>query len=299
MSISISNLSKNYGEQAVLNNISFEIGEGEVVGFLGPNGAGKTTTMKIIAGALMYNTGSVKVCGMEVKDNTLHTNALIGYLPEQNPLYPEMFVKEYLLFVAETHGIGKGKVKLVDELIDKVGLRPEFRKKIGQLSKGYRQRVGLAQALIPNPKVLILDEPTTGLDPNQLEEIRNLIRELGKDRTVIFSTHIMQEIKAICNRVLIINKGEIVADYPDISKINLFDENNLQFEVEFLNEAEISGIENITSISVKDNNTYTILASKDIRGEIFDFAVKTKNKILTLKMVERSMEEVFRNLTLK
>lgn len=297
MSISITNLSKNYGEQTVLNDISFEIGEGEVVGFLGPNGAGKTTTMKIIAGALSYNTGSVQVCGMEVKDNRLQTNALIGYLPEQNPLYPEMYVKEYLLFVAETHGINEGKEKLVDELIDKVGLRPEFHKKIVQLSKGYRQRVGLAQALIPNPKVLILDEPTTGLDPNQLEEIRNLIRELGKDRTVIFSTHIMQEIKAICNRVLIINKGEIVADYPDISKINLFDENNLQFEVEFLNETEISEIESINSVIPKGNNTYIILATKDVRRDIFDFAVKTGNKILVIKPVERSMEEVFRSLT--
>lgn len=297
MSISISNLSKNYGEQTVLNSIGFEIGEGEVVGFLGPNGAGKTTTMKIIAGALSYNTGSVKVCDLEVKDNTLQTNALIGYLPEQNPLYPEMYVKEYLLFVAETHGIDKGKEKLVEELIDKVGLRPEFHKKIGQLSKGYRQRVGLAQALVPNPKVLILDEPTTGLDPNQLEEIRNLIRELGKERTVIFSTHIMQEIKAICNRVLIINKGEIVADYPDISKINLFDENHLQFEVEFLNEAEISGIENIKSVTPKGNNVYVVLASTDVRAELFDFAVKTKNKMLMIKPVERSMEEVFRSLT--
>ena len=297
MSISISNLSKNYGEQTVLNSIGFEIGEGEVVGFLGPNGAGKTTTMKIIAGALSYNTGSVKVCGLEVKDDTLQTNALIGYLPEQNPLYPEMYVKEYLLFVAETHGIDKEKEKLVDELIDKVGLRPEFHKKIGQLSKGYRQRVGLAQALVPNPKVLILDEPTTGLDPNQLEEIRNLIRELGKERTVIFSTHIMQEIKAICNRVLIINKGEIVADYPDISKINLFDENNLQFEVEFLNEAEISGIENIMSITPKGNNIYIVHASTDVRAQLFDFAVKTGNKIQVIKPVERSMEEVFRSLT--
>ncbi len=297
MSIRISNLSKNYGEQTVLNNIGFEIGEGEVVGFLGPNGAGKTTTMKIITGALSYSTGSVQVCGMEVKDNSLQTNALIGYLPEQNPLYLDMYVKEYLLFVAETHGIDKGKEKLVDELIDKVGLRPEFQKKIGQLSKGYRQRVGLAQALIPNPKVLILDEPTTGLDPNQLEEIRSLIRELGKDRTVIFSTHIMQEIKAICNRVLIINKGEIVADYSDISKIRLFDEDNLQFEVEFLNEAEISGIENINSVNPKGNNMFVVLASTDVRAELFDFAVKTKNKILMIKPVERSMEDVFRSLT--
>lgn len=297
MSISIYNLSKNYGEQTVLNSIGFEIGEGEVVGFLGPNGAGKTTTMKIIAGALSYNVGSVKVCGLEVKDNTLHTNALIGYLPEQNPLYPEMYVKEYLLFVAETHGINKEKEQLVDELIDKVGLRPEFHKKIGQLSKGYRQRVGLAQALVPNPKVLILDEPTTGLDPNQLEEIRNLIRELGKDRTVILSTHIMQEIKAICNRVIIINKGEIVADYTDISKISQLGENNLQFEVEFLRETGISGIEGIIDVSAKGKNTYTILASGDIRAEIFDFAVKSGNKILTMKTVERSMEEVFRSLT--
>jgi len=297
VSISISNLSKNYGKQTVLNNIGFEIGAGEVVGFLGPNGAGKTTTMKIIAGALSYNTGSVQVCGVEVKDNTLQTNSLIGYLPEQNPLYPEMYVKEYLLFAAETHGIDKEKEKLVDELIDKVGLRPEFQKKIGQLSKGYRQRVGLAQALIPNPKVLILDEPTTGLDPNQLEEIRSLIRELGKDRTVIFSTHIMQEIKAICNRVLIINKGEIVADYTDISKINMFDENNLQYEVEFLNEAEISGIEGINSVTPKENNTYTILATKDVRSDIFDFAVKTQNKILMIKPLERTMEEVFKSLT--
>lgn len=297
MSIHISNLSKNYGRQTVLNNISFEIGEGEVVGFLGPNGAGKTTTMKIIAGALSYNTGSVKVCDLEVKDNTLQTNALIGYLPEQNPLYPEMYVKEYLLFVAETHGIDKDKEQLVDVLIDKVGLRPEFHKKIGQLSKGYRQRVGLAQALVPNPKVLILDEPTTGLDPNQLEEIRNLIRELGKDRTVILSTHIMQEIKAICSRVLIINKGEIVADYPDISKINLYDENHLQFEVEFLNEAEISEIEGIISVTPKGNNIYIVLASTDVRAQLFDFAVKTGNKIQVIKPVERSMEEVFRSLT--
>lgn len=297
MSISISNLSKQFGEQTVLNNISFDIGEAEVVGFLGPNGAGKTTTMRIIAGALSYQSVSVKVCGMEVKDNTLQTNALIGYLPEQNPLYTEMYVKEYLHFVADTHGIKKDREKLVNELIDKVGLRPEFHKKIGQLSKGYRQRVGLAQALIPNPKVLILDEPTTGLDPNQLEEIRDLIRELGKDRTVLFSTHVMQEIKAICNRVIIINKGEIVADYPDISKINFFDENNFQFEVEFLNETEITGIEHLVSITNKGNNIYTILATQDIRGELFDFAVLNNNKILTLRMLERSMEEVFKSLT--
>lgn len=297
MSISVSNLSKNFDKQTVLNNVSFEIGEGEIVGFLGPNGAGKTTTMRILTGALDYNTGSVKICGLEVKNHRITTCSKTGYLPEQNPLYTDMYVKEYLNFVADTHGIKKHKAELIENLIDKVGLKPEFHKKIGQLSKGYRQRVGLAQALIPNPAVLILDEPTTGLDPNQLDEIRNLIRELGKERTVLLSTHIMQEIKAICNRVLIINKGEIVADYPDISQISHFDEENLQIEVEFQCEAELSGIDNINSFRYLGNNTYSILAGRDIRADIFDFAVKTNNKILTLKNIERSMEEVFRNLT--
>lgn len=300
MSISISHLSKHYGHQKVLSDINIDIAEAEVVGFLGPNGAGKTTTMRIIASALSYQSGSVKVCGMEVSENTLKTNALVGYLPEQNPLYPDMYVKEYLYFVAETHGIKDGKETLVEALIDKVGLRTEYKKKIGQLSKGYRQRVGLAQALVSDPKVLILDEPTTGLDPNQLEEIRSLIRELGKDRTVLLSTHVMQEIKALCNRVIIINKGEIVADYPDISKINLFDEGQMQFEVEFLhpiNIEELRKTESIISMNEKTQNLFTIVASEDIRTRIFDFCVKTNNKILILKPVERSMEELFKELT--
>ena len=300
MSISISGLSKKYGNQTVLKNISFEIGEGEVVGFLGPNGAGKTTTMKILAGALAYKTGSAKICGLEVSENQLKTTALVGYLPEQNPLYADMYVKEYLLFVAETYKLGKEKEQRINELIDQVGLRPEFHKKIGQLSKGYRQRVGLAQALIPNPKVLILDEPTTGLDPNQLEEIRSLIREIGKDKTVLLSTHIMQEIKAICNRVIVINKGEIVADYSDLSKINTFDENSFHIEVEFVDSViteSLAKLENITAVNSISETRFTIIASDDIRVNIFDFAVKTKNKILMIKEVERSMEEVFRSLT--
>lgn len=300
MSISISNLSKKYGNQTVLNNISFEIGEAEVVGFLGPNGAGKTTTMKILAGALDYESGSAKICGMEVQENQLKTSALVGYLPEQNPQYTDMYVKEYLLFVAETYKLGKEKEQRVNELIDLVGLRPEFHKKIGQLSKGYRQRVGLAQALIPNPKVLILDEPTTGLDPNQLEEIRSLIREIGKNKTVLLSTHIMQEIKAICNRVIIINKGEIVADYPDISKISAFDENTQQFEVEFLNDVNIKELEKLKLVSAAiklNDKCFSLMATSDIRSDIFDFAVKTNNKILTMKAMERSMEEVFKELT--
>jgi ABC-2 type transport system ATP-binding protein len=300
VSISISGLSKKYGNQTVLKNISFEIGEGEVVGFLGPNGAGKTTTMKILAGALAYKTGSAKICGLEVSENQLKTTALVGYLPEQNPLYADMYVKEYLLFVAETYKLGKEKEQRVNELIDQVGLRPEFHKKIGQLSKGYRQRVGLAQALIPNPKVLILDEPTTGLDPNQLEEIRSLIRQIGKDKTVLLSTHIMQEIKAICNRVIVINKGEIVADYSDLSKINTFDENSFHIEVEFVDSViteSLAKLENITAVNSISETRFTIIASADIRVNIFDFAVKTKNKILMIKEVERSMEEVFRSLT--
>ncbi|MEI6554811.1 MAG: ATP-binding cassette domain-containing protein [Paludibacter sp.] len=300
MSISISKLSKKYGNQTVLNKISFNIGDAEVVGFLGPNGAGKTTTMKILAGSLPYETGSVKICGMEVKENQLKTSALVGYLPEQNPQYNDMYVKEYLLFVAETYKIGKVKEQRVNELIDLVGLRPEFHKKIGQLSKGYRQRVGLAQALIPNPKVLILDEPTTGLDPNQLEEIRSLIREIGKNKTVLLSTHIMQEIKAICNRVMIINKGEIVADYRDISKISAFDENSMEFEVEFLNKVEtnaLENIENINSVRAISDKRFSLITSTDVRGAVFDFAVNTKNTILTIKTVETSMEDVFRSLT--
>ena len=300
MSISISNLTKKYGDQTVLKNISFEIGEGEVVGFLGPNGAGKTTTMKILAGALSYEKGSVKICGMEVSENPIQASSLVGYLPELNPLYADMYVKEYLLFVAETYYLGKEKHARVDDLIDRVGLRPEFQKKISQLSKGYKQRVGLAQALIPNPKVLILDEPTSGLDPNQLDEIRNLIREIGKDRTELLSTHIMQEIKAICNRVIVINKGEIVADYSDLSKIRAFDENSFHFEVEFA-EAVLSEnlekIEQLTGIKKISDTRYTFIATSDIRGDIFDYAVKTNNKILTIKPIERSMEDVFRMLT--
>ena len=302
MSISISNLTKKFGEQTVLNNIHFEIGEGEVVGFLGPNGAGKTTTMRILAGALAYNQGQVKICGVEVNEHPLQTKSYVGYLPEQNPLYPDMYVKEYLLFVAETYGLGKEKNKRVNELIDLVGLRPEFQKKIGQLSKGFRQRVGLAQALIPNPKVLILDEPTTGLDPNQLEEIRNLILEIGKDKTVLLSTHIMQEIKAICNRVIVINKGDIVADYSDLSKLKAFEENSYHLEVEFANEVPLEileKMENVSNVTAITDTRFTVIASEDIRSGLFDFAVKTDNKILTMNQIERSMEEVFKSLTLK
>ncbi|MHB9054900.1 MAG: ATP-binding cassette domain-containing protein [Paludibacteraceae bacterium] len=297
MSISLSNISKSYGTQEVLKNINFSIGEGEVVGFLGSNGAGKTTTMRILAGSLSYEKGSAKVCDLEVAANPMGTKKNIGYLPEQNPLYLDMFVKEYLLFVADTYKLGKEKQNRVDELIDLVGLQPEFKKKISQLSKGYRQRIGLAQALIHNPKVLILDEPTTGLDPNQLEEIRNLIREIGKNRTVLFSTHIMQEVEAVCNRVIIIHKGEIVADYPDVHEIARYSETDFHFEVEFLNSIKEIAIKSVKSVETNNNRMFKIIAENDIRQELFDMAVKSDNKILIMKPVEKRIEEVFRELT--
>jgi len=300
VSINITKLSKNFGQQKVLDDVCFDIDKNGVVGFLGPNGAGKTTTMRIIAGALPYETGSVKVCGHEVKDAPLKIKSLIGYLPEQNPLYEEMYVKEYLLFIADVYKLGQYRNKIVDEMIDKVGLRAEFRKKIGQLSKGYRQRVGLAQALIHEPKVLILDEPTTGLDPNQLEEIRTLILELGKDRTVLLSTHIMQEVKALCNRVIIINKGKIAADFEDLSSIHSLNQDIFQVEVEFFKKPEAKDIENIPGVlkvNFLDETRLLIVASEDIRSEIFDFSVKQGNKILLMKLVEQEIEQVFRSLT--
>jgi len=300
VSINITKLSKNFGQQKVLDDVCFDIDKNGVVGFLGPNGAGKTTTMRIIAGALPYETGSVKVCGHEVKDAPLKIKSLIGYLPEQNPLYEEMYVKEYLLFIADVYKLGQYRNKKVDEMIDKVGLRAEFRKKIGQLSKGYRQRVGLAQALIHEPKVLILDEPTTGLDPNQLEEIRTLILELGKDRTVLLSTHIMQEVKALCNRVIIINKGKIAADFEELSSIHSLNRDIFQVEVEFFKKPAAKDIENIPGVlkvNFLDETRLLIVASEDIRSEIFDFSVKQGNKILLMKLVEQEIEQVFRSLT--
>lgn len=299
MSISISSLSKKYGTQTVLNNIDLQIGEGEVVGFLGPNGAGKTTCMKIITGSLAYDGGAVKVCGLEVKDNELAVKSLIGYLPEQNPLYPEMYIKEYLLFVAGIYKIDNADAQ-VEALIEQVGLLPERHKKIAQLSKGYKQRVGLAQALMHNPQVLVLDEPTTGLDPNQLEEIRNLIRTIGKDKTVLLSTHIMQEIKAICNRVIIINKGNIVADLSDVNTIGQYDEGLQKYELETLTAMPIAVFESavgVVEVKQLTDKTYSLLCKTDMREQIFDMVLGANNKLLQLKTIERSMEEIFRTLT--
>jgi ABC-2 type transport system ATP-binding protein len=213
MSIKVQNLTKVYGSQKAVNDISFEVQKGEIMGFLGPNGAGKSTTMKIATGYIEATSGSIEVCGFDVQESSMKVRQNIGYLPEHNPLYLDMYVKEFLEFIGGVYGISGKKLKdRISEVIDLVGLGLEQKKKIGQLSKGYRQRVGLAQALIHDPQVLILDEPTTGLDPNQLTEIRAVIKNIGKEKTVIFSTHIMQEVEAICDRVIIINHGNIVAD---------------------------------------------------------------------------------------
>ena len=221
MSISVSNLTKQYGAQTAVNNISFTIDKGEIVGFLGPNGAGKSTTMKMITGYLSADGGNIEVCGLPVTEQSIHTKEKIGYLPEANPLYFDMYVREYLSFIAGVHQVADSK-KRIEEVIVTVGLTPEAHKKIGQLSKGYKQRVGLAAAMVHDPEVLILDEPTSGLDPNQIVEIRNVIKALAQDKTILFSSHIMQEVEAICDRVIIINKGDIVAN----DKLSSLQKNN-------------------------------------------------------------------------
>ena len=300
MSLCIENVSKFYGEHEVLNHINLSLKEGEIVGFLGPNGAGKSTLMKIVTGYITPTAGQVTIYGNEMRPDTIEAKRLIGYLPEHNPLYLEMYVTEYLYFVAECYHLGKDKSRRIDEMIERTGLVKEQRKKIGQLSKGYRQRVGLAQAMIHDPKVLILDEPTTGLDPNQLIEIRELIREVGKDKTVLFSTHIMQEVKALCQRIVVINQGSIVADAAanDI----IFQKEHQVFEVEFSTSADIlksSTIEGILDVESMDNNSYRIFADRDIREELFKFTTKEGLTLLTMRQVEESMEDTFRRLTQK
>ncbi len=298
MSLWIENISKFYGEHEVLNHINLSLKEGEIVGFLGPNGAGKSTLMKIITGYIEPTAGQVTIYGQPMTTDSLEVKRLIGYLPEHNPLYLEMYVREYLSFVAECYHLGKDKNKRIEEMIERTGLGKEQHKKIGQLSKGYRQRVGLAQALIHDPKVLILDEPTTGLDPNQLIEIRELIREIGKDKTVLFSTHIMQEVKALCQRIVVINQGTIVADAQANDMI--FQKEHLVFEVEFnapTNKITAEHIEGIISCDSIGNNTYRIFAEKDIRESLFKFATSEGLTLLTMRQVEESMEDTFRRLT--
>ena len=302
MSVTVSNLTKIYGEQKAIDNISFEVKPGEVLGFLGPNGAGKSTTMKILSGFIPQTEGKASLCGFDVEKDSLKARSKVGYLPENNPLYLDMYVKEFLEFAYKIHESGaKNQDKKIKEVIDLVGLNVEQHKKIGQLSKGYKQRVGLAQALIHNPEILILDEPTSGLDPNQLTDIRNLIKELGKEKTIIFSTHIMQEVQAVCDRVIIINKGKLVADDKPENLQNLLS-NEILIEVEFensVNENELNKIQHVHSIEkISDKNF--ILHGKDsmqLRKNIFAFAVSKNNPLLTLKQENKSLEDIFQQLT--
>ena len=295
MSIEVKNITKFYKDQKALNNVSFSIKKGEIVGFLGPNGAGKSTLMKIITGFITASEGEILVSNYTIDTHKLDAQKNIGYLPEHNPLYLEMYVKEYLLFSASIYKIPKIKV---EEIIKKVGLTPEAHKKIKQLSKGYRQRVGLAAALLHDPEVLILDEPTTGLDPNQLIEIRSLIKEIGEDKTVLFSTHIMQEVDAICDRVIIINKGEIIADE---NLIELKKNQEQIIEVEFDFKIEKQFIETISNLKSADNvhDTSWVLTfntTKDMRPAVFDFAHDNGLKTLNLNTRNKNLESLFREL---
>jgi ABC-2 type transport system ATP-binding protein len=300
MSIQVEKLTKIYGTQRALDEISFEAKQGEILGFLGPNGAGKSTTMKILTGYIPQTSGIAKVCGFDVSTQTMEVKKHIGYLPELNPLYTDMFVKEYLLFSAEVQGLGKVAKSRVDEMIERVGLSLERKKKIGQLSKGYKQRVGLAQAMLHNPKVLILDEPTSGLDPNQVVEIRELIKEIGKDKTVLLSTHIMQEVESMCNRVIIINRGKIVAD-DNISALQQQSKNELTIVVEFKNEVKEAMLKNIAGVKAvkQKGKKYFLKCSDDVREQVSNLSSQQGWVLLSMSLEEDSLESVFQKLTTK
>lgn len=296
MSIEVNQISKTYNTQKALNNVSFKIDKGEIVGFLGPNGAGKSTMMKILTTYIQADEGTAKVSGYDVKSASREVQKRVGYLPEHNPLYLEMYVKEYLNFNAQVYGISK---KRIEEVIELTGLSSESHKTIGQLSKGYRQRVGLANALLHDPEVLILDEPTTGLDPNQLIDIRNLITSIGKEKTVFLSTHIMQEVEAMCDRVIIINKGKVVAD----KKLSVLREQHTQtIVVEFdyrVEHAFLLKIPKVSSVENIHDFVYEISfdTKEDMRSHVFDFAHDNQLKILQLNQKNVSLENLFRKLT--
>ena len=301
MGIEVKNLSKAYGSQMALNNVSFKINDGEIVGFLGPNGAGKSTTMKIICCYLNPTSGEVLVNNYSIKTKPTAIKSNIGYLPENNPLYEDMYVKEFLKFIAGIHKI-EDKTKAVEEVIQRVGLSKEAHKKISQLSKGYQQRVGIAQAIIHDPKVLILDEPTSGLDPNQLDEIRFLIKELGKNKTVMLSTHIMQEVESICDRIVVINNGKIVADQNLEEKTNIKDLPKEQILlVEFDQELKINALKKSfpkTKIDKKDHVwIFSHNGKGDLRKTISKYAQKNNILILEMKAHNDKLEDLFKKLT--
>jgi len=298
MSIEVNHLFKYYGEQAAVQDISFNVAAGEIVGFIGPNGAGKSTTMKIITGFIPSSSGDVKVCGMPVNEDSMQTRQLIGYLPEHNPLYLDMYVKEYLEFVGKIYKVKNLKAR-TEEMIHAVGLDVEQNKKIGALSKGYRQRVGLAAAIIHDPQVLILDEPTSGLDPNQLVDIRELIKKIGKEKTVMLSTHIMQEVEAICDRVVIINKGRIVANNTASVLQQSMSLQTVYVEFEgTVSKAMLEKIQHVGKVeAVKEGWLIETRDDVDLRKEISRFAQKNDLLVLTLRAEEKSLEEVFKELT--
>lgn len=302
--LSITNLTKVYGQQRAVDNISFSVGEGEVLGFLGPNGAGKSTTMKIATTYLPPTSGQVTVYGHDVTSHSLEVRRLIGYLPEHNPLYLDMYVHEYLQFIGHIHSLkGQPLKAAITDVIERTGLGREQNKKIGALSKGYRQRVGLAQAMLHDPKVLILDEPTSGLDPNQIVEIRQLIKEAGRNRTVIFSTHILQEVQAVCDRVVIINRGQLVAD-SSLADIQAQQSGKRVYIAEFETAVspkllqEIPGIEQVRQ-SAGNALKYELIAkgNTDARAAIFKHAAEHNLTLLGLQQQENSLETIFRNLT--
>jgi ABC-2 type transport system ATP-binding protein len=300
LSIEVSDISKQYGAQKALDQVSFSVAPGTITGFLGPNGAGKSTMMKILTCFIPQNSGTAKVCGHDVYENSYEVKKQVGYLPEHNPLYLDMYVKEYLAFAAGVHQL-KNIDQRINEMIDITGLALEQGKKIGALSKGYRQRVGLAQALIHNPKVLILDEPTTGLDPNQLVEIRALIKELGKEKTVLFSTHILQEVKAVCDHIIIINKGKIVAN-SDAKSLQSGNNKHAILSVEFDKEITELQVKNISGVLVAkkmDAQKWQIQFNKenDIRQALMQFALAQNLIILSMKIEEQSLEDIFQKLT--
>jgi len=304
MSIKTQNITKIYGIQKALDNVSIEIKTGEIVGFLGPNGAGKSTLMKILTGYIPQTSGDAWINDKNIEEHSIEIRKEIGYLPEHNPLYLDMYVKEYLNFIGEIYKLGKNTDKQVKDIIEKTGLHVEQHKKIGALSKGYRQRVGLAQALIHNPKVLILDEPTTGLDPNQIVEIRNLISEIGKEKTVMLSTHIMQEVEAICHRTIIINEGKIIADDATSNIKHHSTEKFQTIIIEFdkeVNEKLLQQISGVTQVAKVDSTNWLIQSNleDDLRPVLFKFAVENNFTVLSMQKKEKKLEEVFHELTRK
>jgi len=300
MSISVTNLSKNYGAQKAVNDISFSIGKGEIVGFLGPNGAGKSTTMKMITGYLESDAGTVSVSGIDPAADPVGSKSKIGYLPEANPLYYDMYVREYLMFTAGMYGL-KNAAGRTEEIIRTVGLLTEANKKIGQLSKGYKQRTGLAAALIHDPEVLILDEPTSGLDPNQIIEIRNVIRSFSENKTVLFSSHILQEVEALCDRVIIINKGNIVAD----DSLKNLQQKNISrgfVRVEFreaINKDILSGIKDVKGVSQLSTSNFQLSTSnpESVRKQLLALSIENNWNIVSLQNETGSLEDIFKTLT--